>query len=873
MVARNSRQTNTNLAAALEYAHRGWQVFPLHTVAQKKCTCRKRAACGSIGKHPLTQDGLDNATTDEAIIHSWWRDKPGANVAIRTGPESKLWVLDLDGADGIRAWGDLEREHEPAPTPLTVTTGGGGAHLYFAWPGEGTVGNPQRCGGKSIDARGNRGYVVAPPSAHHSGRSYQWANWSDDPPAAAPAWLLAWVRQKGGKTGGKKGGKKGGSNGQTKDPFRQRAKGDDVEQRAILYLDKCDPAVSGAGGHGQTLSVARAIVWGFDLGPERGFQLLWHHYNPRCQPPWSEKELRHKCEEADTVPFDKPRGWLLNAKKGGTTSGPGAPDAPDAAAQSSSSAKAKPSAAAMLLGVAGQADYCHDDEGRAYAVFTVDARGGKHRETWPVRSKGFRGWLQREFYRATKRGPTANAMEEVLGVLEARGRYDGLQRQVFVRVGRCDGNIILDLADEAWRSVVVTPQGWAVVQDPPVLFRRPRGLLALPEPQRGGDLVALRRYLNVQDDHWPLIVGWLVASLFPEGPYPVCCMLGEQGTAKSTNARVLRSLIDPSKAPLRGIPRDERDLIISASNSWVLALDNLSNLSDRRNEWMSDALCRVATSSGFATRLLFTDTEEEIFDVVRPIILTGIEDLAAKPDLIDRSLNFHLPVIPEGQRQTESVFWERYTRDHPSIFGGLLDVLRDALRELPNVQIRDLPRMADFAVRGVAACRAIGRTDAEFLDAYRGNQDEALSVSLDAAVIKKPLWDCFKERISPWCVTWADLLVALASKADDATRSSGAWPKDTRRLSGLIRRLAPGMRRAGFLVDSNYRTPAGRDRGVMFTWDEKKTGAGHRPHRPERPEEGPATDAPDAPDDVVRDFSSATCPGDPWSDQGEAAEF
>jgi hypothetical protein len=81
--------------------------------------------------------------------------------------------------------------------------------------------------------------------------------------------------------------------------------------RAAAYLERCPPAISGQGGHDQTFAVARAIVYGFSLGPEVGYELLTKHFNPRCLPPWSEKELLHKCEEADTQPFDKPRGYLL----------------------------------------------------------------------------------------------------------------------------------------------------------------------------------------------------------------------------------------------------------------------------------------------------------------------------------------------------------------------------------------------------------------------------------------------------------------------------------------------------------------------------------------------------------------------------------
>src|SRR5262249_44830950 len=148
---------------------------------------------------------------------------------------------------------------------------------------------------------------------------------------------------------------------------------------------------------------------------------------------------------------------------------------------------------------------------------------------------------------------------------------------------------------------------------------------ALPEPERGGSLDELKEYVNVRSDEWPLAVGWAVQAMNGAGPYPPLALHGEQGSAKSTTARVLRSCIDPSTAPLRAEPRDEHDLIIGATNSWVVALDNLSSLPP----WLSDALCRLATGGGFSCRQLYTDAEEVIFDAMRPVLLTGIEDLAA----------------------------------------------------------------------------------------------------------------------------------------------------------------------------------------------------------------------------------------------------
>ena len=125
----------------------------------------------------------------------------------------------------------------------------------------------------------------------------------------------------------------------------------------------------------------------------------------------------------------------------------------------------------------------------------------------------------------------------------------------------------------------------------------------------------------------------------PRGPYPVMVLNGEQGSAKSTAARTMGALIDPCTSPLRSAPREVRDLMIAATNSWILGFDNLSGVSD----WLSDAMCRLSTGGGFQTRELYTDRDEIILDATRPIILNGIDTLAHRPDLADRVLDFQSP--------------------------------------------------------------------------------------------------------------------------------------------------------------------------------------------------------------------------------------
>jgi len=154
--------------------------------------------------------------------------------------------------------------------------------------------------------------------------------------------------------------------------------------------------------------------------------------------------------------------------------------------------------------------------------------------------------------------------------------------------------------------------------------------------------------------------------------------------------------------------------MIAATNGWVIGLDNLSRLPD----WLSDALCRLATGGGFATRELYTDSEERIFNAQRPIVINGIEELATRGDLLDRSILMYLPSLGESNRKHERQFWGDFEQAQPRILGALLDIVSAALRELPTTHLKTLPRMADFALWASAAAGACEWTSEKFLDAY-----------------------------------------------------------------------------------------------------------------------------------------------------------
>ena len=350
----------------------------------------------------------------------------------------------------------------------------------------------------------------------------------------------------------------------------------------------------------------------------------------------------------------------------------------------------------------------HTPDGTAYADVFVDF----HRETHPVQGKRFEQYLRYRYWLSEKEAPSAEAIRNGIAMAAARALYEGPEVPVHVRTAECDnGDIYIDLADEAWRAVKVTKKGWKIVTNPDVRFRRSNGMLPIPDPIRGGSVDALRPFINCNDENFVLIVSWLVAAMYPKGPYPILSLHGEAGSAKTTMARVLRSLVDPSTASVRSLPKDERDLVVSANASYVVSFDNVSRVSN----WLSDALCRLSTGGGWAARQLFTDLDVVILDITRPCILNGVPDFVERGDFADRVLRVTLEPIPDDKRAYEADIYRAVDDIASGVFGALLDALVVSLKRSHDVKLKTKPRMADFARRIVAAESVLPWRAGEFM--------------------------------------------------------------------------------------------------------------------------------------------------------------
>ena len=313
---------------------------------------------------------------------------------------------------------------------------------------------------------------------------------------------------------------------------------------------------------------------------------------------------------------------------------------------------------------------------------------------------------------------------------------------------------------------------------------------SLPDPCAGGSLEDLRDFVNVSDEEWPLYIAWLVAALRPSGPFTVMLIHGEQGSAKSTAARVARAIVDPNEAPVRREPRDGRDLVVAARNGWVVAYDNVSSLS----QWLSDDIARLATGIGFGTRQLYTDTDEVIVNVSRPVVLNGITEVATRGDLLDRGLVLNLPAIK--RYVPEERLWAAFRKAHPGILGALLDAAVCALAHVDTVDVEHL-RMADFARWVIAAEPALGLAPGEFIRSYESNRASAVQLTLESSPIVPPIRVLGEVGFEG---TASELLERLTSLVfDDISRRKG-WPGAPHVLAGQLKRLAPALRKTGVAV-------------------------------------------------------------------------
>ncbi len=484
------------------------------------------------------------------------------------------------------------------------------------------------------------------------------------------------------------------------------------------------------------------------------------------------------------------------------------------ATQSTDGDKQDSAAAELIELVMGEGTLFFDDQADK-AFVSVEIKGVEN--TLAIGGKGFVDWLSYAYYAATKRGdlPGKSASEAAIKqagfALSGIAKHDGETVQVHLRVADKNGGHYVFIGDDDLQVIEILPTGWCVTGDAPVKFWMPGSMQPLPMPIKGGDLSQLWDFVNIPESDKLLVLAWMLESFRANTPKPILALNGTQGSAKSSTQDKIRQLIDNNSVNLRSAPKTVEDVFVSAGCGWLVSYENLSHLTPA----IQDAFCTLATGGGFAARKLYTNNEENVIDVKRPIICNSIPSVLTAQDVTDRAITLELPRIAYREESEINAAWDKAK---PSIFGGLLDLFVKTLAMMPKVILVNPPRMADFTRLGEAMAQVQGHAPGTFDALYKANRSEGISRALEASPVAVAVMELVDEHAglssTVFFGTMKDLLTAL----EKYKQESNAWPRSGKGLGDALRRQQPALLSLGIEIISSGRVERiGGSRGLTVT--------------------------------------------------------
>jgi len=542
----------------------------------------------------------------------------------------------------------------------------------------------------------------------------------------------------------------------------------------------------------------------------------------RCDPPLPDADIDYLAGRAFTA--KAAQGWQADATApasaehqpdtenapAGDSASPDRlePPAPEAAADGKDGKDDRPTTAKVLIDIAVKnCDLFHDERNDGYAVIVHNGI----RRTLKLRGREFKRWLAGTYYDKTDHAANNEAIATAMSVLEAKATYDGRQLELANRFAMRDATIYIDMADAKWRVIKVTADGWEVMDKPPILFRRYSHQQALPDPVRGCKLSDLHKHLAIKSDNDKLLVeGWAVAVAVSGVPRPAITSHGPQGASKTTFARVLKSITDPSVTPSVDLGKAPADLAQVLDHHGIPCFDNVTSIPS----WAADMLCRAVTGGAFSKRELYSDDSDILMVFQRAMIITGINIPTHAPDLLDRLLLIELERIQPEHRVDESTFWVTFNAARPKLFGALLDAIAGALRHLPNIKPDRMPRMADFARIACAYAEYAGVGSNKMLDIIMQHSSRQTEEILEADPVASAIRDFVQKRQS-WTGTASELLKLLNEAPGQ--RPDG-WPKQGNTLSRKLNILHTTLNDAGISIS---RDKEGSKRNRQLTLESK----------------------------------------------------
>jgi hypothetical protein len=357
--------------------------------------------------------------------------------------------------------------------------------------------------------------------------------------------------------------------------------------------------------------------------------------------------------------------------------------------------------------------------------------------------------------------------------------YDAPKTKLHLRVANYSDHMIIDLGRADGKLARVDANGWQIIAESDTLFRRSDNLRELAEPETGGSINELRSLINVVNETWPLVHGWLIGSLFSDVPVPWLFCTGPQGSGKSDAALFILNTVDPRPA-LQAPPRkgDRSDPAATAANSYLLGYDNMTSISQEHSDW----LCALVTGAVDERRILHTTASTQTLSIKRSGVLTGISVSGIRADLAERLVTVDFERITGADRKAHGGLTERFNAARGRIFGALLDGVSQVFRCLPDVDgdSLDVPRMADYA-RVLKAYDLAN--DTTLFESYRTNVLDTFADHAEDDPVASVVLSYMQTVRDTGEITPGELFDALTRHRDSMKVHDDAyWPTDARRF-------------------------------------------------------------------------------------------
>ncbi|OUR96139.1 hypothetical protein A9Q84_07195 [Halobacteriovorax marinus] len=467
--------------------------------------------------------------------------------------------------------------------------------------------------------------------------------------------------------------------------------------------------------------------------------------------------------------------------------------------------------------------FCVDSNKSVYAT-PINAGSGA---TVTLNGNEFKEQYKLMHLQKFQKNITRLKLEDLVDIISIKVKTKNKSETVSIRTG-VDGNkLIYDTGTDflIFDKIVNVLQ----VKNCEKIFMRPSNIVSLPPFSLGGrSFDLLKKYLTLNDIEYRILLSFITYSMIDLGaPYPILILNGEKGSAKSTTSKVIKTIIDNTQSLIESFPSKEDDIYIVLKNSHLTAFDNLSGINGK----MSDTLCKVSTGVAYSKRTLYSDDRVTCLKLRKPLILNGIDNIAKRGDIQDRSIVFNLKSIPNSERRAEKEFWTSFNEDFPDILSAIFTLISEAYQKVDTIKLEDLPRMADFAKWSEAIYQTLDYTDSTFLEDFSSIKNEARQESLDSCLIFQGLKWLYTEVLEP----------DLSIQNDDF--KEGKFPSTKMTTSNLykeivpenfekefkkrfpsiqsfsreLKRLIPQLREEGIFIEELKRSSGERLKSITFT--------------------------------------------------------